>query len=178
VNTETMARFAQRVEDDLVALHNRLDVGELTMPDFVALATVLLVRARAAGVAVADLALAAELSVLLGRAVPALGLPVPDELLTTAHAAVEDTVTSPQYQVNAAAAVAVLGRSQALEAVQDAYTEGLRERRVPAWTRVLNGGACGLCADLAGDVLPGHAEMYHHKGCGCSQRPIMEGETP
>ena len=46
-------------------------------------------------------------------------------------------------------------------------------RGVPGWTRVLNQGACVLCRDLAGPVLPGDAPMYHHKGCGCAQRPVL-----
>ena len=52
----------------------------------------------------------------------------------------------------------------------------MRQQGIPAWTRVLNGDACELCQSLAGDVLPGDAEMYHHKGCGCTQRPVLNPE--
>lgn len=167
-----MAKFARQVEDSLVAVHNRLDAGEIVMEEFIALATMLLIRAKAKGISLADLAVAAELSALRGVAVPAAGLSVPDGVEMATARAVEDTVSSDQYKANAVAAVAVLGRSQALEAVQDSYGQALRQQDVQGWTRVLNAGACELCQDLADGVLPSSTPMYHHKGCGCSQKPV------
>jgi hypothetical protein len=172
-----MAKFAQQVEDSLVAVHNRLDAGQIGMEEFIALATALLIRAKAKGVNLADMAVAGELSVLRGMAVPALGLRVPDGIEAAAAKAVEDTVSSDQYKANAAAAVAVLGRAQALESVQDAYGQALRQQGVQAWTRVLNAGACELCQSLADGVLPASVDMYHHKGCGCSQKPVEMEQT-
>jgi hypothetical protein len=169
-----MATFAQQVEDSLVAVHNRLDAGELVLEEFIALATALLIRAKAKGVALADLGAAAELSALRGIAVPAVGLPLPDGVEAASARAVEDTVSSDAYKLNAVAAVAVLGRAEALTSVQGAYSEALRRQDVQGWTRVLNAGACELCQDLAGDVLPASVDMYHHKGCGCSQKPVEE----
>lgn len=167
-----MATFAQQVEEDLLAHHARLEAGEITTEEFILVATALLVRANARGVALADLAAAAELSALRGIAVPAIGLPVPEGIEEATTGAVEETLTSASYVAGAAAAVAVLGRSQALSAVQVAYGTALQQQGADGWTRVLNTGACELCQDLAGDVLPTDTPMYHHKGCGCSQRPV------
>lgn len=67
-------------------------------------------------------------------------------------------------------------RDEVLGAAQEASGRAVR-RHGARWTRRLNRGACELCQDLAGDVLPSHAEMYRHKGCGCTQQPIKK-ENP
>lgn len=170
--TETLAVLAASTETDVVALHDRWDTGEITEAQFVALATVALVHAAARGTALADLALAAALSVQRHEPVPTLGLDPPADATRTAETAVRDTLASAAYLAGAASAVAVLGRSHTLAVAQDAYAQGMRRQGVQTWTRVLNGGACELCHDLAGDVLPVSADMYHHRGCGCTQQPL------
>ena len=64
-------------------------------------------------------------------------------------------------------------RAEVLDAAQTASGRAVRAQGAD-WTRRLNRGACELCQDLAGDTLPSHAEMYRHKGCGCTQRPIKK----
>ncbi len=170
--TETLAAFATATETTVLALHGRYETGQITEAQFVALATAALVRAGAQGAALADLALAASLSVQRKRPVATLGLTLPAGAPDTARTAVTDTLNGERYRVDAVAAVAVLGRAEALASAQDAYGAGMRQHGVTGWTRVLNGGACSLCQDLAGPVLPTSAEMFHHKGCGCTQQPI------
>jgi len=170
--TETLAAFASATETTVVALHARFETGQITEAQFVGLATAALIRAGAQGAALADLALAASLSVQRKHPVPTLGITAPADAPDAALTAVTATLASEPYRLDPVAAVAVLGRAEALAAAQDAYGAGMRAHRVSGWTRVLNGGACSLCADLAGPVLPASAEMYHHKGCGCTQQPI------
>ena len=64
-------------------------------------------------------------------------------------------------------------RAEVLDATQTASGAAVKAHGAP-WERRLNRGACELCQDLAGDVLPSHADMYRHKGCGCTQRPIKK----
>ena len=178
MNTELLATFAASTEGDLVALWERWEAGELTYEEFVALALVLLVRTRARAVALADVGLAADLSLATGEAVPTVGLPPEDDAPDLARTALLAALAAEAYRRDPSAAVAVLARSQALEAVQEATVAAMREQPdVVGWTRVLNAGACELCRDLAGDVLPVHADMYHHRGCGCSTRPVTEKEN-
>lgn len=68
-------------------------------------------------------------------------------------------------------------RDSVLETAQKSYGRAMKRQGVQRWTRKLDGGACNLCRDLAGETLPATAEMYRHKGCGCSQKPITESET-
>ena len=168
--TETLDRLATATEKQLVAAWTSWQEGLITEADFYAVATAYLAAAQNRATALADTALAAFLTATLGKPVPALGM-VPAEVdhRDDLRAAVSDE-TDPGGRVGRT------GRAVALAAAQDAYSDGMRVHGVPAWTRVLNGGACELCRDLAGAVLPGHAEMYHHPGCGCTQRPILNPE--
>jgi hypothetical protein len=168
--TETLHRLATTTEKQLVAAWESWQEGLITADEFYAVATAYLAAASNRAVALADVALAAYLSAALGRPVPTLGLVPPETNHTDELRRAVADETDPGGRVGRT------GAAVALAAAQDAYGEGMRAHGVPAWTRVLNGGACPLCIDLAGDVLPGHAEMYHHKGCGCTQRPILNPE--
>ena len=64
-------------------------------------------------------------------------------------------------------------RDAVLASAQEASGAAVKAHGAP-WKRRLNRGACELCQDLAGVSLPSHADMYRHKGCGCTQRPIKK----
>jgi len=166
---ETLVTLAVMAELKAAAVFARWESGELDDEEFVALAETILWRECARGVALADVSLAAFLSASLGSTVLPLALGLPEGHTRRLRANIRATVAAGLTGES----VRVLARSESLSAAQDAYTEGMRQQGIPAWTRVLNSGACELCRDLAGDVLPGDAEMYHHKGCGCTQRPIL-----
>lgn len=174
MNTEIMAELATTTQDDLLALHARYLTGELGYEEFLALAVALLVRTAARGTALADVGVAADLTAQLGEPVPTVGLPPPDRSAALASAALVALLASETYRTDPEPAVAVLARAHTLDAVQTATTTAMREHEdvVTGWTRVLNTGACSLCQDLAGEVLPVEADPYHHKGCGCSTRPV------
>lgn len=169
MNTDTLARLAQRVADQLTALHARLEGGTLDEDGFLDLALALLDGARARAVALADLALAAELSALRGRVILAVGIEPPAPLPASV---VTDTLDSDQYAIDAAAAVAVLGRAVTLDAAQLATQDGMRAHGVRYWTREPNAGACEVCEDLADGLVSVDEVMWTHKGCGCAQRPV------
>ena len=177
MNTETLGKLADACEDACVRARDGLDAGKLSQPEYEAVLLVVILGAKAQGVRLADLGLSAELSRLWARIVPPLGLALPDDAEQITREAIEDTLGGDAYAVNAAAALAVLGRSQTLAAAQDAEAEGMVAHKPDGWTRALNGGACELCRDLAGAVLPAEVPMYHHKGCGCSARPVSRDEA-
>ena len=169
--TETMAALATSTETQVLAAFRSWQEGNITQADFYAVAAAYLSAAGNRGTALADVALAAWLSVELGEAVPVLGL-LPRQVDHRPALATIAATTG----VDLAAKFSTHARATTLATAQDAYGQAMTERSIPGWTRVLNGGACPLCQDLAGDVLPGDAEMYHHKGCGCTQRPVLNRE--
>lgn len=169
MNTDTLGAVAERVADQLTALHSRYEAGALTLGEFVDLALAFLDASRAQAVALADLALAAELSLLRDALVAPLGIEPPAPLPATA---VVETLDSEQYAADAAAAVGVLARAVTLAAAQEATHEGMRRHDVTHWTRDPNPGACEVCTDLANGIVPVGDAMWTHKGCGCAQRPV------
>lgn len=166
--TETLDKLATATERQVVAAYESWQAGRITQDEFLAVAAAFLSAAGNKATGLADVALAAFLTLDIGKAVPTLGLIPPDVDHRPALAAIiamTGVVLADQLGTEA--------RSVTLARAQDAYGEAMTQRHIPGWTRVLNGGACPLCVDLAGDVLPGSAEMFHHRGCGCTQQPVF-----
>jgi hypothetical protein len=170
--TDTMANLGRATERQVVALHARYEAGDLDEARFVTLAVAVLVRAKARGVALADLALAAALTVLRRYPVATVGLELPTGAQRNAQEAVRTTLASDPYRTDPAAAVAVLARSEVFATTQDAYADGMRRRGVGYWERVPNADACPVCQDLSEGVVAADVQMWRHKGCGCVQRPV------
>ncbi len=168
MNTDLLGSLAQRAADRLAVLWDRWEARELTREEFIASAVAVLGVSRARAVALADLGAAADMTQATGAVVAPLGL-APPAVVGTAVLA----------DLDSRGAAEVEGRAQTLTAAQDAHHEALQTHGAQGWVRVLNAGACVLCRDLAGDVLPISATPYHHKGCGCSTRPVAtERNTP
>lgn len=165
--TDTMNLTAQTVTARMQSLFDRWQSGEITEDQHQLLAEAVLTRATAVSTALADIALSAMLSSRTGQAVPTIGLQ-PSVAALAGVAAVVAAVSALDATPDR---VEIETRAHVLGTAQDAYGDAMRGQGVEYWTRVLNSGACPLCQDLAGDVLPASADMYHHKGCGCTQRP-------
>ncbi len=167
--TETLDRLATATEEQVVAAFESWQDKLIDYADFLAVATAYLSAAGNRATALADTALAAFLTTATAAPVPVLGLLPPE----VDHRPELATITA-MTGVVVADKLTVYARATTLATAQDAYSEGITRRGIPGWTRVLNGGACELCQDLAGPVLPGDVPIYHHKGCGCTQRPVLD----
>lgn len=176
MNTDTMGKGADIISASLVSLHKRYEDGELTLTQFKALAKAQLVRAQARGIALASLGVTADLTRMRKSVVPTAGVALPESAEDTASALVQSTIDGEPYKLDPTAAIAVMGSAHYLAAVQEATGHALETSGARYWVRVLNAGACDLCETLAEDTLPASAQMYHHKGCGCSQQPTDEKE--
>ena len=207
MNPDLLAELADSTDRAVQALVASWLAGELSDAEFVALATAALERAQAEGVALADAAVAASLGAGAVGVLPTAGAAarvaalVRDALTDRPRITITRTPgTDPAaYIAQLRAELAEPGhdrtfyasrhqtidvierfrlntRDEVLASAQEASGRAVR-RHGARWTRRLNRGACALCQDLAGDVLPSHAEMYRHKGCGCTQRPIKK-ENP
>ncbi len=165
--TETLDRLASATEAQLLAAWDAWQDGRLTEDQFRAVALGYLDAAANRGAALADVALSTYLSVVIGTAVAPVGLtPAARD-----HAPDLDAALADDHDTRGR--MGRTGRAVALAAAQDAYSDGMREHDVPAWTRVPNSGACQMCRDLSGTVLPASTPMYHHLGCGCTQQPVL-----
>lgn len=169
---DTLERFGQRAGDEVLELWRRWQAGDLTEPQFRALAEAILVKAGAKSTALADVALTAALTALTREAVAAVGLEPAQDAPGAAQAAVDDTLSSVSYQRDPEATVAVLGSAFAFEAFQKSYGEGMKTQGVTYWRRVADPGACEVCIDLSSGIISTDIPMWHHKGCRCVAQPI------
>lgn len=171
---DVMGRLSEQAQGAVLGLWERWEEGDVTEAQFRALATATLAKYGAKGAAVADVALAASLTTLIGAVMVTTGDMVdPSE---GAAMEVEDTLDSVGFQADPANALAVMGSAYALASMQDAYSKGMQDQGVALWVRVPNPGACDMCQDLADAVMPVSVDMYHHKGCQCIQTPVeMKG---
>lgn len=173
--------LADRSSDALVALAERFKAGELTEDQYRALSVALVLRSKAEATAFADVALAADLTVKVGAAVPALGLlPAGGQAarLDKAFTTMLDAMDPGPLDPSEAQRLSRLARDETLKSAQEARGEGIkRSRHTTGWTRGLNPGACPICTGWAGPVLPKSARMARHTGCSCVQTPAVRTTT-
>ncbi|MFW0784861.1 hypothetical protein AAFP35_10085 [Gordonia sp. CPCC 206044] len=172
--TDTMAALAASTDERVQALYGRYTSGEITADEFVAMAIGILAQGESRAVSLADLALAGALTAATGRVRTPVGL-LPDH---GAEQRAAQAIREAFDDFEPPAKLTINIRDAVLETAQRSYGTAMRRQGVERWTRKLNTGACELCHDLAGDTLPASADMYRHKGCGCSQKPIIESEKP
>ena len=165
--SDLAAQVAARTEAAAVALWERHEQGSLSEAEFVAAATVLVEVSRERAGALAAVALAARLSELRGTTVA----PAPVRVLAANVRAAVAAVVAEPAPVDA---IGVVSRDQTFSAGREVFAEGLKRERVPGWRRAVNSGACKVCRDLASSTfIPIGVPMYHHKGCGCHQDPVL-----
>jgi hypothetical protein len=170
---DLVARLGERTAEQVTAIHRSYLDGDLDHDEAVGLIATFVTAANERATVLADLGLAATLTVALGAAVRPLGLRRPPgdlQRLTKAAGtllAIKD-VTADR--------VARLGRSEPLTAAQEARGQGLaRSTLVEGWTRAVSGSGCELCTWWAreGRVWRPDHPMPTHPGCTCSQTPVV-----
>lgn len=168
---DVMGKLSEQAQDATLRLWERWEAEEITEAEFRALAGAALAQYGAKGSALADAALAASLTVMIGSVMVTTGeLQDPSE---GAAAAVDETLGSEAFQRDPANAVAVMGSAFALASMQESFGRGMKSQGVELWVREPNPGACEMCTDLADVYLPVTVEMFHHKGCVCIQKPVQ-----
>ena len=178
---DTIRTLAGDTERRALELFAAWQAGALSDEEFTTALAVLVAGANAQAVTVADLSLAAAVTLALRRPVAPLGLlPPPGEPARLARASttllrfVETTPDPP-------ARVARLARAEPLATAARAYSEGIaRSEHVTGWTRGLSGSACQLCRwwHRDGRVWPAGHRMPTHKGCSCSPIPTVTDTAP
>lgn len=160
---------ASSVTAQVLAAVALYEAGKLTADALVSVVAAYIAAGNFAGAALADLALAAAVTVQTGTAVAPLGITRPaddpDRLTRAASTLLADPAASlARWQR--------LAEAELKEAATRGYSEAVkRSPRVNGWTRGLSGSACQLCQwwSRGGQVWPADHPMPTHKGCTCSQ---------
>lgn len=173
---ETLTKLSETSADSVNAAVVAYTDGVLGYEETVAYIAAIIAQANARAASLADLALAADLTVATGAAVAVVGVgPTPDDTPRLAQAAGTLLDALPDTP-DAEARTRRLGRSEPLTTAQQARGQALtKQATVQGWTRNLSADPCELCVwwSRGGRVWPKDHKMPTHKGCTCSQTPVL-----
>lgn len=173
---ETVQALADATGEQVARVVEQWQAGDLTEPVAAALIAAVIARAHAKATALADLGMAATLTVRTQTAVPALGLAVPSgepERLRRAGSTLLrrlDPTGDTHHRAHR------LGHSETLTRAAAARSDAIAASPlVSGWVRNLNGDGCQLCTFWwrGGRVWPADHRMPTHKGCNCTQTPVL-----
>lgn len=166
-------RLADQTRATVVALWARQTAGEITSAQFRTLAAAAVAQANTAGVTLADVGLAAEVTRHLRRSVAPLGLTPTDVQVDQDRMARDiDRITArtlePEDQLGDWAS------SEPHLTVAATVQRAMPRHGIERWTRGLSGGSCPKCTGWADGVArPTSVPMARHVGCDCIQQPVF-----
>lgn len=165
-------RLADRTRRIVEGLWQQVLSGTITFALFRSLAASAVAHANAAGVHVADIGLAAEVSRQLRQPVSPLGLR-PDPVALDRARMGRDVDRLTAYQ-DPLPSLSNWAASEVYLTVATATQVGMERREISGWTRLLTEPSCPLCIDWAdGIVRPTSVRMKRHNGCDCIQQPVL-----
>lgn len=200
--TDTMTDLGDSTAGRLERLFARFEAGALTLDEYRDLAADVITAANARGWTTGVLAFTAYVAAVSGAPAAAPALPVADHyadrarlragLVTitaplevepiTARLEVIRTGGRPDPELDAIhSRLRRIGNAEPLEATQRGYSAALVESDdVNGWVRNVEPDACDLCEwwYFDGRVWPASSTMPTHKGCVCSQIPVVRTLKP
>ena len=172
----TLAKLTDRTEQQVLATFTRWKEGKFSEDQFVQLVAAFIASANGRAVALADLALAAELSVQLRALEPALGIAsaANDQARLTKGAATLAVASNAGEDITER--LTRFAFAEASSAAANAWSDGIaRSEKVTGWVRKLDPDPCQLCVWWAreGQVWPKDHKMPTHKGDQCTPKPVV-----
>ncbi len=177
-----LQRLAQQTEWRIEGAFQRYEAGTLDKEAFVAVAATLLLRARARGVTLADIAVSVDATRALGQIAAPLGLAVPDGEGERLHRAVrtvldqqvETPKTPEEMSESRRARLKRLARDSAAEATVWATNLAMGGQGATGWVRMTDPDPCPVCQSLADGVIRSPLVMMkRHTGCMCVPQPVI-----
>lgn len=163
----TVQRLNERVRKELAALWDRYESEDIDFDEFTALATAVITRAAQRARAIGDLSVASQLTRLTRQIAVPSGVEPDESIPSEASAAIREQTETQAYDQDPRTAMGVAGAAVVMTAMQQGISDAMRTNRVEYFTRTTNPGACDICEEMAGVVLPADVPMWHHKGCMC-----------
>lgn len=174
---DVLHKLTATVAQQVTAAYSSWLAGRLTRDEFVQLVALYIASGNQRAVAVADLALAAALSVELRAVQPVAGVTRPDDVERLQKGA-QTLAERSDAGEDVTARLTRLATAEPVGAAAAAWSEGIRRNKnVTGWVRQLDSDPCELCQSWAQDgrVWPSDVTMLHHPGCECTPKPITKG---
>lgn len=173
---QTLDRLAAGTVAAVEGLVDRYEAGEIDLDMLTAAIAATVAAANSRALAVADLAVAADVSRSLSRPVAAVGVTPPTGMGVRLREAVSVITTDSGFDEKGRARLARLADNEPRERAAEGRQEAIqRSRHVRGWKRRSNGG-CPACRELASRdvVLSPSRQMWRHTGCSCTQIPVTK----
>jgi hypothetical protein len=176
-------RLADAVQERIARLWALQEAGEMPLGEFRARAAALIAQTNAAGVQLADIGLAAEVTRQLRRPAAPIGL-APSPVQTDQRRILADidrildetplTVSPGDLPESRSTRLGAWARTEPLVTVATAVQAGMQRRGAQGWVRQVDADPCRKCSEWAdGVVRHPSTPMARHNGCGCIQVPVF-----
>lgn len=150
--------------------------GTLTLAQFKSRATAEVAKANAAGVGLADIGLAAEITKALGTPTAPLGLEPDDVQLDQDRMAdnIDRILNGDWDDEDPSDALGDWAASEPYLTVATSVQRGMAAHGIERWVRVLTGTSCPVCVGWADGIARSvDTPMARHIGCDCIQAPVF-----
>jgi hypothetical protein len=171
---EKMLGAADATEAAVLDLWDKFLRGEIDANELRWRISVVIARANAAVVGVADTALTAQIEAETGSPATVSGVPPADDTARLLRAV--ETIQAATPGVDIAMQLSRLARAEPIASAQHATVEAMQSHRiVEGWTRQMDGDPCQLCRWWwrEGRVWPKDHPFQRHPGCNCQPRIVL-----
>jgi hypothetical protein len=151
-------------------------LGRITKPQFVQLASALILQSNGRAAALADLSLSVELTRLSGTVYAPSGVLPKVYKQSTLEKGMTTLLGAGEAGEDITERLSRFALNAPLDAAVSAYSTGISTAdNVEGWVRQMDADPCQLCRYWwrEGQVWPKDHTMPHHKGCECVQRPVL-----
>lgn len=176
---ETLDRLSADTEMKAQRVLDQLEAGDIDQETAVALLTAIIFVGQKRGAAVAELSFAAQVSAMSGTPTVAAGVTA-NEQKDIVMKVISRTVSKSRGIDETRTRMVRIARNEPQEIAKQTYGKALeRSPKVEGWTRGLDSDPCELCVWWARDgrVWPKDYPLAHHKGCQCTQVPVLADQV-
>lgn len=171
---ETLDRLSADAEAKAQKVLDQLEAGDIDQAAAIALLAAIILVAQKRGAAVAEISFAAQVSAMSGTATVAAGVKAGEQ--DVVRRVITKTVTTSKTIDETRNRIVRIAKNEPQEIAKQTYGKALeRSKKVEGWTRGLDSDPCELCVwwSRDGRVWPKDYPLAHHKGCQCTQVPVL-----
>ena len=172
---ETLDRLSDDTEAKTQKVLDQLEAGDIDQEAAIALLTAIILVSQKRGAAVAELSFAAQMSAMSQSATVTAGIKAGRQK-DLVFKIIERTVSTSKGIDETRTRLVRIARNEPQEIAKQTYGKALEaSKKVEGWTRGLDADPCELCVwwSRDGRVWPKDYPLQHHKGCQCTQVPVL-----
>lgn len=176
---DTLDRLSDDTEARAQKVLDQLEAGDIDQETAIALLTTIILVAQKRGAAVAEFSFAAQVSTMSGTPTVTRGLKAGSQK-DIVFKIIERTLSTSKGIDETKTRIVRIARNEPQEIAKQTYGKAMEASpKVEGWTRGLDADPCELCVwwSRDGRVWPKNYPLQHHKGCNCTQVPVLSDKV-